>query len=451
MTPVDGQLQQASIDAQVTNRRAIEALRAGVPSRAGVRALGLGQPQIEDAFTSLLETVGPAAARPSRREDRRRGLLIGGGFGSGKSHTLEHLSVMAAERGFVVSRVVVSKETPLHDPVKFVRAAVDTAVPPHLGGWRSPGTAVSEAVAELDTDGPGYAALVHDVNAYSERFDQRFATTLSLLVRLRQPGVSFVAAEAVGAIEAFWSGSALRTPDLRRWLRDVGLALPQLAGISIRDLARQRLHFLPRLFAAAGWAGWVLLVDEAELIGRYSVLQRGRAYAELHELLSGTADDADVPLATVVAMTDDYEAAVLSEKKDRATVPAKLKAKETTEADELAAAAALGMRAIERDMLLLDPADDAELDRAYATLRELHGSAFEWDPPDVPGLERLAATRMRQHVRAWVNEWDLIRLDPSYRPFTEAVPLTSNYTEDAALTDEPTSSSSSSSSSSSWP
>jgi len=54
---------------------------------------------------------------------------------------------------------------------------------------------------------------------------------------------------------------------------------------------------------------------------------------------------------------------------------------------------------------------------------------------------------MRQHVRAWVNEWDLIRLDPSYRPFTEAVPLTSNYTEDAALTDEPTSSSSSSS----WP
>ena len=116
MTPVDGHLQQASIDAQVTNRRAIEALRAGVPSRAGVRALGLGQPQIEDAFTSLLETVGPAAARPSRREDRRRGLLIGGGFGSGKSHTLEHLSVMAAERGFVVSRVVVSKETPLHDP-----------------------------------------------------------------------------------------------------------------------------------------------------------------------------------------------------------------------------------------------------------------------------------------------------------------------------------------------
>ncbi len=431
--------QQPSRGERVTHRRAVEALRAGVPSQAGVRALGLGQPEIEDAFTALLEAVSPGqgVALPSRGNSGRRGLLIGGGFGSGKSHTLEHLSMMAAERGFVVSRIVVSKETPLHDPAKFVRAAVDAAVPPQLGGWRTPGTAVSEAVAELDADGPGYAALVHDVTSSFDRLDHRFAATLALLARLRQPGVSYVPAEAIEAVAAFWSGGALRTPDLRRWSREVGLALPQLSAISVRDLARQRLNFLPRLFIAAGWAGWVLLVDEAELIGRYSILQRGRAYAELHQLLEGTVDDPDVPLVSVVAMTDDYEAAVLTDKKDRATVPAKLKTKQTPEADELAAAAVLGMRAIERDMLLLDPANDAELDRAYAALRELHGSAFEWSPPDVPGLERLAATRMRQHVRAWVNEWDLIRLDPTYQPSTEAASVSSNYTEDAALSDEP--------------
>ena len=51
------------------------------------------------------------------------------------------------------------------------------------------------------------------------------------------------------------------------------------------------------------------------------------------------------------------------------------------------------------------------------------------------GLERLGATRMRQYVRAWINEWDLIRLDPAFRPETEAVEIASDYREDSALED----------------
>ena len=91
------------------------------------------------------------------------------------------------------------------------------------------------------------------------------------------------------------------------------------------------------------------------------------------------------------------------------------------------------MRLIEHDMLLLEPPDDDELDRAYAALKRLHGDAFGWEPPDVPGLERLGATRMRQYVRAWINEWDLVRLDPEFQPQSEAVSITSNYNEDSSL------------------
>jgi len=28
---------------------------------------------------------------------------------------------------------------------------------------------------------------------------------------------------------------------------------------------------------------------------------------------------------------------------------------------------------------------------------------------------------MRQYVRAWIIKWDLVRLDPAYRPQTETV------------------------------
>ena len=62
--------------------------------------------------------------------------------------------------------------------------------------------------------------------------------------------------------------------------------------------------------------------------------------------------------------------------------------------------------------------------------------AFGWSPPDVAGLERLGATRMRQYVRAWINEWDLIRLDPDFRPESVATDITSDYREDGTLDGE---------------
>ena len=84
-------------------------------------------------------------------------------------------------------------------------------------------------------------------------------------------------------------------------------------------------------------------------------------------------------------------------------------------------------------MQLLTQPDAAELGRAYAVLKALHGKAFGWQPLDVVGLERLSATRMRQYVRAWINEWDLVRLDPDYLPQTETAAVATGYAEDAEL------------------
>jgi hypothetical protein len=135
-------------------------------------------------------------------------------------------------------------------------------------------------------------------------------------------------------------------------------------------------------------------------------------------------------------MTDDYEAALLTAKNDRETIPAKLRAKQTQQYDQLAAQAEAGMRSIERQMIALTPPDGAELNGAYTSLKALHGDAFGWDPPDVAGLERLGATRMRQYVRAWINEWDLVRLDPAARPDTEVVEMTPRWDEDPGLETE---------------
>ena len=409
-----------TVDPRVARRRAIEALRSGVPSREAVAALGSAQSEIEDRFGAILASL---RALPSGGH-HPGGMLVGGGFGSGKSHLLEHLAHLAMNDGFVVSKVVVSKETPLYDPAKVFRAAVESAVVPGKQG-----SALPEVAASLRTDVPAYSDLYKWAHSPGCGLNERFAASLFLFERLRA-----VDEEFAELIVRFWAGDPIRVPDLRRRLKEVGEAATYpLPPVSQRELALQRFRFVSRLMRAAGYTGWVLLFDEVELIGRYSVLQRAKSYAELARWVRGNYNDPGVPLAALLAITDDFEAAVLAAKNDPDMIPARLRSRQSPDYDVLAGQAEVGMRIIDRELVAIKPPDDAELDRTYGRLKEIHADAFGWDPPDVSGLERLAATRMRQYVRAWINEWDLIRLDPGFVPETETVEIAMDYREDAYL------------------
>ncbi len=403
----------------LASRRALEALRAGVPNRDAVSALGSLQTAVDDRFTELLDavrTLAPGGEPPG-------GMLVGGGFGSGKSHVLEHLAHRALDAGFVVSKVVVSKETALHDPGKVFRAAIEDARVPGRHG-----SAIDEIVAALRPDSPEYAELYRWVHRDDAPVDSRFAASLFLYEYARGD------AEFADRIVQFWGGERLPVADLRRRLKEAGAGSTYpLAKITERDLAVERFRFVPRLMQAAGYHGWVVLLDEVELIGRYSLLQRAKSYVEVARWVRGDRDDPAAPLCAVLTTVDDFEAQVLVGKNDVELIPKRLRMKGTAEHDLLASEAETGMRIIERDQIRLQPPDRDELDRTYAKLKEIHASAFGWDPPDVEGLERLPSNRMRQYVRAWINEWDLRRLDPTYQPDIAASEVVVDLTDDAEL------------------
>ncbi|MEA3217584.1 MAG: hypothetical protein QOJ19_3740 [Acidimicrobiia bacterium] len=401
-------------------RRALEALRAGVPNRDAVAALGSLQTLVDDRFSLLLDAfVAPDDGA------RVRGMLLGGGFGSGKSHVLEHLAHQALQANFVVSKVVISKETALHDPVKVFRAAIDEArLPDRLG------SVMDEVAAGLRPASAEYAALYRWVHTDDVPVDSRFAATLFLYEYGRGDP------EFADRIVRFWAGDPLPTADLRRRLKEAGAGSTyRLNAVKERDLATHRFRFVSRLMQAAGYAGWVVLLDEVELIGRYSLLQRAKSYAEVCHWVRGDRDDPAAPLVAVLATVDDFEAHVLVGKNDLELIPKRLRQKATAEADLLAAAAETGMRIIEREQIALQPPDRDALDRTYARLKALHAEAYGWNPPDVEGLERLPSNRMRQYVRAWINEWDLCRLDPDYVPDTTVTDVIVGYDEDADLED----------------
>ena len=100
----------STIKPQVASWRAVEALRAGVPNRDAVQALGCSHPLVEQRFRSMLADTDLGFSRG----EATQGVLVAGDFGSGKSHLLEYFQHIALEHNFVCSKVVVSKETPLY-------------------------------------------------------------------------------------------------------------------------------------------------------------------------------------------------------------------------------------------------------------------------------------------------------------------------------------------------
>jgi len=397
----------------------MEALRNGVPNADAVRVMGCGQDLVEQRFAEQLDAVNAELTEGKQAT----GLLVSGGFGSGKSHLLEYLEHRALSENFVCSRVVISKETPLYDPSKVYRAAIESATVPGLTGQ-----AIQEIALGLREDSPEYTEFyqwaVSDISGLSAIFP----ATLFLHERLRGD------TELLEQITSFWAGERLPVTRVRQGLKQVGAnTMFTLRTVKVAQLALERFVFAARLIRGAGYRGWVLLFDEVELIGRYSLLQRGKSYAELARWLGKIKNCHTPGLTAVAAITDDFAAHVLDEKGDREGMGNKLRNKGSDEMAALAARAEMGMRTIQRDAVGLAPPDDQTLQVTYEKLKQVHRIAYRWDPPDIAPAERTLRRAMRSHVRRWINEWDLKRLYPGTDVVTEEEELRPSYGEDLEI------------------
>ena len=404
---------------KIEYRRAIEALRSGVPNRDAVRSLGCEQPSIEQKFRAQLQ----AAKEGSVEEIQAPGLLIGGSFGEGKSHLLEYLQHIAIEENFVCSKVVISKETPLHDPVKLYRYAIETAMVPCKRG-----SALPEIAARLDPANEAYIKLDTWLHSPNSKLNSRFPATLFLYSRMGNN------MELRDRIISFWSGDPMGTGEIKKYLRECGeKATYKIEKVNLRDLAIQRFQFTPRLMAAAGYSGWVLLIDEIEMIGRYTFRQRAKSYAELARWM-GKLEGANFPgITAICAINNDFENVILEGKEDMERVPGKLRDRASESDLLLASQAERGMRIIQRERIPLKAADDTVVERTRNKIRSVYASAYDWEPPTVSSINGLVSTRMREYVKGWITEWDLKRLDPEGHVDIEITEMKQDYTEDPNL------------------
>lgn len=403
----------------IQKRRAIEALRAGVPNRDAVAELGSAQPHIEEKFAQQLEAAKSDVANARQTP----GLLVAGDFGSGKSHLLEYLHHRALEANFVSSKVVISKETPLHDPAKLYRAAIQAAVVPGKKGL-----ALTEIATAFNFNSQGFAELFTWVDGAGAGLSSHFPATLFLYEREKNE-------EIHDRIISFWSGDPISVGELRSWLRAYGEAATyKLERVSAREMPLHRFRFASRLIVAAGYSGWLLLVDEVELIQQYPNFKtRARSYAELARWAGRLEGQAFPGLTAVFAITHDYAKRVLEERNDEERIPGKLRASGVDADSLLASQAERGMGLISKGATLLRGPGPGVIESTKDRVREIHAAAYHWQPQPLPTRQREQSARMREYVRSWINEWDLIHLDPAYTPDTEVLDLEIDYSENPDL------------------
>lgn len=376
-------------------RVAIEALRAGVPNRTAVKLLGTSEQAILEQFISNLRSVDGASG------DRVvKGQIIAGQFGAGKSHLLGYLAEKALDENCVVSIVPVSKETPLFDLERMYSAAIRNAEVA-----RENADVIDVALRRLTARPQSYAAFENWARGQDSRLSPIFAAVLHLW------RTQTLAPQDRYAIVRFLSGARLGVAKVRQWLRNAGGAelvrMFDLRPVKAADLAVHRVRFVAALFRAAGFAGWCVLLDEVELIARYSRLQRAKSYAELSRWLC--LDDAlGVPgIVSVCAITSDFADVVFDFRHDHTEVPLLL---ENRGRRDLKSAAVLGMAALRRDPYrLVPPTTDSMLEK-LDKVRHLYRDSYDWLPPIGVGDQGAAGTTMRHHIKSCITAWDIERL-----------------------------------------
>lgn len=378
------------IESTVHDRRAIEALRAGVPNGDAVRALGSDQAEIITEFEAKL-----ANAAEVRAQDPT-GFVLSGSFGSGKSHLVEELHQLALSRNYVSSKIAISKETPLHLPQRVVQAAVGA-----MQAKDKPDGVLLDMVLTHKSE----KATARDFYRWCGSRDSGVSVMFRSLLDLRDVGIESL--EVVDLLVRYFSGETIPITTIRRRFRDLDID-SRVEVVPAADRPWQTMRFLSRFCQVFGYRGWVIFLDEAELISKYGPISRARAYDQLGRWLGLRPGHRVAGTAVVATVINDFVWEVLGQKGDRWAVPELLgRGRRPADIDGLPYAVE-AMAAID-GALPLAPMRPTHLQRSHAILREAHSRAYGWDAPGLD-VEYRRQDPMRHYVRRWINEWDLRRL-----------------------------------------
>ncbi len=360
-------------------------LRSGVPLPPTLAPWTWGRAGALTRLTDLLDTV---AAKGSRAQ------ALAANYGNGKTHTLRALWSLASQRNFVVSTVALTRETPFD---RLDRAYAKLVSDTYLPGAAQPGIA---RLLEMPSEGPEGRSLLEW--SHTALHPKLHAVLHNLLEGPRTDAAETLLRD----LERMDVGVA----EIKRIHRDNFKTPLKLERFSAQRDVRDYLRLLDFVIRLRGYAGWVILFDEAELVGRLGRGGRARAYANMGRLAMDGMGCAH--LLTVFAVASNFYTDALLRRHDETAAPAWLESRGDAEGAE---ACRRGIALLQGAQLLepLGAADWIQLlqglldahERAYGWSSGLTADAF-WDA--VRNVTTETDTKVRVRLRLAVQWLDLM-------------------------------------------
>ena len=372
---------EAGAQTDFNARHVIEALRSGVPSRAVGEYFSEARPAMLRRIQERMEAV--------RETGRSGGMIFTGRYGEGKTHLLNTAFNMASAENMVVSFVSLGKETPVDKPyLLYPKIVANTYLP----GAAQPG--FRQKLEDL-TQGSSISGELLAYAAKELETDKLYFLLKAFLGTQEEDERYAFLADLEGD---FTTGQTIK----RSYRRITGSVAKFNQNFSKTKHGFDYFCFLSHLFRQLGYAGWVLLFDEAELIGGMGKKARAKSYVEIQRFLRPSPKLEGV--FSLFAFSSSYVEDVIDKKKEEENV-------QTTYAedpDALTAATATVNAILNAPELA--PLTKEEILQVLLSIQEFHGRAYGWTP-DVSAEAIYAATEaggylLRTKIRAAIEFFD---------------------------------------------
>ena len=246
-------------------RHIIEAMRSGVPSRIVGRCFSEARPNLMRHIQSRLDQL--------QHDGISSGMILRGRYGEGKTHLLNTVLALAYERNMAVTFLPLSLESPM-DKLHVLYPAIVNHT--YLPGREQPG--FLDLLSNLTVTSP----QAEEISAFAR--DELDCDKCYYLFRAYLKNMD--SDETAFTLRSDLEGAFMPNGTLKKVYR-----------ASFHEIVKYRVNFaktfhtidyirfISKLFQVMGIQGWVLLFDEAELIGRMGKKARLKAYNNIHRFL----------------------------------------------------------------------------------------------------------------------------------------------------------------------
>ena len=331
--------------------RVIEALRSGVPARAAGEYFSEARPAMMQKIQSRLEQV--------HETGHSDGMIFTGRYGEGKTHLLGTVFGMAFAHNMVVSYVSLGKETPVDKPyLLFPKLIANTYLP----GAAQPG--FRQKLEDL-TQGSSISGELLAYAAKELETDKLYFLLKAFLGTQEEEERYAFLADLEGD---FTTGQVIK----RSYRRITGTAAKFSQNFSKTKHGFDYFYFTSHLFKTLGYGGWVLLFDEAELLGGMGKKTRAKSYVQLQRFLKPSPKLEGV--FSLFAFSSSYAEDVIDAKKEFENVEAAF----GEDKESLTAAKSVLNGILNAPELM--PLTREETLQVLLSIQDFHGRAYGWKP-----------------------------------------------------------------------